>query len=93
MTAEFRKAGRKGRVMLDPSRNGTGATLVAPYSPRARADGTVSFPVLPGDLRSIAPGDFTLATVSRHLNGAAAASWTGAMSDRHQRLPAPLLGD
>ena len=93
VTAEFRKAGRKGRVMLDPSRNGTGATLVAPYSPRARADGTVSFPVLPGDLRSIAPGDFTLATVSRHLNGAAAASWTGAMSDRHQRLPAPLLGD
>ena len=93
VTAEFRKAGRKGRVMLDPSRNGTGATLVAPYSPRARADGTVSFPVLPGDLRSTAPGDFTLTTVPRYLNGAAATLWTDVVHDRHQRLPAALLGE
>ena len=33
VTDEFRKAKRQGRVMLDPSRNGTGATIVAPYSP------------------------------------------------------------
>jgi DNA ligase D len=91
VTAEFRKAGRKGRVMLDPSRNGTGATLVAPYSPRARPDGTVSFPVLPDELRSIASGDFTLATVPRRLDGAAPSLWTEAASGRHQRLPASLL--
>jgi bifunctional non-homologous end joining protein LigD len=37
ITDEFRKAKRGGRVMLDPSRNGTGSTVVSPYSPRARA--------------------------------------------------------
>jgi bifunctional non-homologous end joining protein LigD len=93
VTAEFRKAGRKGRVLLDPSRNGTGATIVAPYSPRARTEATVSFPVLPDDLRSIHPGDFTVATVPRQLGGAGPARWTEAASDRPQRLPASLLRD
>lgn len=92
VTAEFRKAGRKGRVMLDPSRNGTGATIVAPYSPRARAEATVSFPVLPEELRSITPGDFTIATVPAQLDGAGPARWTEAVSP-HQRLPASLLSD
>jgi bifunctional non-homologous end joining protein LigD len=93
VTSEFRKAGRKGRVMLDPSRNGTGATIVAPYSPRARAEATVSFPVLPDELRSITPSEFTVATVPRLLDGAAPARWTAAASGRRQRLPASLLRD
>ena len=93
VTAEFRKAGRKGRVLLDPSRNGTGATIVAPYSPRARTEATVSFPVLPDELRSIDPGDFTVATVPQQLNGAGPARWTEAADDRPQRLPASLLRD
>jgi bifunctional non-homologous end joining protein LigD len=93
VTAEFRKAQRKGRVMLDPSRNGTGATIVAPYSPRARAEATVSFPVLPEELRSITPGDFTIATVPEQLDGPGPARWTEAASDPHQRLPASLLRD
>ena len=92
MTAEFRKAKRQGRVMLDPSRNGPGATLVAPYSTRIRPDGTVSFPVLPKELGRITPGDFTLATVDRRLvNGAAPKRWTDAANGPHQRLPASLL--
>jgi bifunctional non-homologous end joining protein LigD len=91
VTAEFRKAGRKGRVMLDPSRNGTGATIVAPYSPRARTAATVSFPVTPDELRSVDPGDFTLATVPPLLDGAGPARWTEAATSRHQRLPAALL--
>ncbi|MDP9118982.1 MAG: non-homologous end-joining DNA ligase [Actinomycetota bacterium] len=91
VTAEFRKANRKGRVMLDPSRNGTGATIVAPYSPRARTDATVSFPVVPDELRSIDPGDFTVATAPQQLDGAGPARWTQAAGDRHQRLPASLL--
>jgi len=91
VTAEFRKAGRKGRVMLDPSRNGTGATIVAPYSPRARADATVSFPIVPDELRSITPGDFTVVTVLRRLDGAGPTRWSEAARDRHQRLPASLL--
>jgi len=93
VTAEFRKAARRGRVMLDPSRNGTGATIVAPYSPRARAEATVSFPVLPDELRSTEPGDFTVATVPRRLDDAGPARWAEAASDRHQRLPGSLLRD
>jgi bifunctional non-homologous end joining protein LigD len=91
VTAEFRKASRKGRVMLDPSRNGTGATIVAPYSPRARAEATVSFPVLPDELRSIAPADFTVTTVPGRLDEAGPARWAEAARDWHQRLPASLL--
>lgn len=91
VTTEFRKAGRKGRVMLDPSRNGTGATIVAPYSPRARAGATVSFPVLPDELRSITPADFTVATVPRLLKHPGAVRWSEAAHD--QRLPASLLRD
>jgi bifunctional non-homologous end joining protein LigD len=92
VTAEFRKAKRQGRVMLDPSRNGPGATLVAPYSPRARPEGTVSFPVLPKDLAKIAPADFTLATVDlRLVSGAAPKRWTEAAKGPYQRLPASLL--
>ena len=91
VTAEFRKASRKGRVMLDPSRNGTGATIVAPYSPRARAEATVSFPVLPDELRSIAPADFTVTTVPGRLDEAGPARWTEAARDWRQRLPASLL--
>jgi bifunctional non-homologous end joining protein LigD len=79
--------------MLDPSRNGTGATIVAPYSPRARAEATVSFPIVPDELRSIAPGDFTVATVPQRLAGAGPARWTDATGDRHQRLPESLLRD
>jgi DNA ligase D len=93
VTAEFRKVNRKGRVMLDPSRNGPGATIVAPYSPRARAEATVSFPVLPEELRSITPDRFTITTVPRRLNGAASRRWTEAASERHQRLPASLFRD
>jgi DNA ligase D len=93
VTAEFRKAGRKGRVMLDPSRNGPGATIVAPYSPRARAEATVSFPVVPDQLRSIAPEDFTLLTVPRQLGGTGPARWLEAANGRRQRLPSSLLRD
>ena len=94
VTAEFRKAKRQGRVMLDPSRNGPGATLVAPYSTRIRPDGTVSFPVLPKDLGRTTPGDFTLATVDRRLvNGPAPKRWTDAANGPHQRLPGSLLSE
>src|SRR5262245_49508418 len=93
VTAEFRKAGRKGRVMLDPSRNGPGATLVAPYSPRARAEATVSFPVLPPELEKVSPGDFTVATASTRLGGAAVKRWTEAAHGKGQRLPSSLLKD
>jgi DNA ligase D len=89
VTDEFRKADRKGRVMLDPSRNGTGATIVAPYSPRARPDGTVSFPVPAEALGRIAPDDFTLRTVPGLLDGDGPRRWTALVEERG-RIPSRL---
>jgi len=89
-TDEFRKADRRGRVMLDPSRNGPGATIVAPFSPRARPEGTVSFPVVAEDLPDVDPGTFTLATVPDQLDAAGPRYWRSLL-ERRQRLPASLL--
>ena len=91
VTAEFRKADRGGKVMLDPSRNSTGATVVAPYSPRARDDATVSFPVLPEELRSVDPGDFTVLTVPDLLDRPGPGRWSAAEEEAPQRLPRSLL--
>ncbi|MGZ8566348.1 MAG: non-homologous end-joining DNA ligase [Actinomycetota bacterium] len=94
VTAEFRKAKRGDRVMLDPSRNGAGATIVAPYSPRMHAEATVSFPVTSDELRSIAPTDFTVRTVPDLLATAPGPRrWADAATARRQRLPAKLLRD
>lgn len=92
VTDAFRKADRGGRVMLDPSRNGAGATVVAPYSPRARPEGTVSFPITPEQLASVAPEDFTLATVPGLLNGPGPRRWDG-LAGRRSRIPKELLTD
>jgi bifunctional non-homologous end joining protein LigD len=92
ITDEFRKADRGGRVMLDPSRNGTGATLVAPYSARTRTEATVSFPVLPEELASVAPEDFTVVTVPGRLDGPGPVRWDRLIGERG-RLPPRLLRD
>jgi bifunctional non-homologous end joining protein LigD len=90
VTDAFRKAKREGRVMLDPSRNGLGATIVAPYSPRARADATVSFPVVPDELKHVRPSDFTLRTAAGELDRPGPARWRALLEERG-RLPARLL--
>ena len=90
VTDAFRKAKRGGRVMLDPSRNGTGATIVAPYSPRDRADATVSFPVAPEELGSVSSGDFTIRTVPGLLGRPGPKRWR-ALAEERGRLPAELL--
>ena len=62
------KAARRGRVFVDYLRNVRGATSVAAYSPRARADAPVSTPLGWSELASGAtPGDFTVQTVPRRL--------------------------
>jgi bifunctional non-homologous end joining protein LigD len=92
VTDEFRKAKRQGRVMLDPSRNGTGATIVAPYSPRAREEATVSFPVMPDELTSVTPGDFTIETVPDLLDRPGPKRWS-ALAEERNRIPKTLLRD
>jgi bifunctional non-homologous end joining protein LigD len=90
VTAEFRKAKREGRVMLDPSRNGVGATIVAPFSPRARDEGTVSFPVTPDELGDVVPEMFTLRTVAGSLDRPGPRRWRTLLDER-VRLPKALL--
>jgi bifunctional non-homologous end joining protein LigD len=92
VTDEFRKRERRGRVLLDPSRNAPGATLVAPYSPRARANATVSFPIDPDELGRVRPEDLTLRTAVERLDGAGPRRWRALADARPQRLPAALLG-
>jgi DNA primase len=90
VTTAFKKADRGGRVMIDPSRNMPGATFIAPYSPRARPDATVSFPVAREELRDVAPTDFMLASVPTLLGGRGPSAWTALASVR-QRLPSSLV--
>src|SRR5205814_10281132 len=87
ITTEFRKADRGGRVFLDATRIGPGKHVVAAYSPRARAGGTVSFPVPWKDLERIAPQDFTIANVPGLIGSAD--PWRELMPAA-QRLPASL---
>ena len=44
LTVEMRKADREGRTLIDWSRGG-GSTLIAAWSPRARAEATVAMPL------------------------------------------------
>ena len=90
VTDAFRKAKRGDRVMLDPSRNAPGATVVAPYSPRVAADARVSFPVGRDELGGIRPEMFTIATVPGRLDGPGPAAWND-LVDKRFRLPAELL--
>lgn len=89
VTDQFRKADRGGRVMLDPSRNAPGSTVVAPYSPRGRDGATVSFPIAAGDLGQVRPQDFTIASAPSLLDGEGPRAWLDLADGRH-RLPAAL---
>jgi bifunctional non-homologous end joining protein LigD len=89
LTVAFKKAKRHGRVMIDPSRNGAGATIVAPYSARIGPDARVSFPVEPERLRSVDPGRFTVATAAATLNEPAPRAWE-ALARMHPRIPVEL---
>jgi bifunctional non-homologous end joining protein LigD len=68
-TTAFKIADRGGRLYLDAGRNRPGAHVVAPYSPRARPEAPVSFPVAWSDLDRIAPRDFTIRNVPEILSG------------------------
>ncbi len=68
ITTEFYKKDRHGRLFLDTMRNAPGATLVAPYSVRARPGAPVSAPIEWGEVESIAPDGIRLREVRARLD-------------------------
>jgi bifunctional non-homologous end joining protein LigD len=86
-TTAFVKEERDGKVFVDSTRVG-GATVVAPYSPRARAGAPVSFPVSWDDLDDIRPADFTIHNALGQLGDGD--PWT-ALMPAPQRLSTELV--
>jgi bifunctional non-homologous end joining protein LigD len=64
---DISKAKRKGKILLDFARNHPGATYVAPYSPRARANAPVSTPITWDELDTVLPSQLTIKTVVDRL--------------------------
>jgi DNA primase len=69
-TTAFVKDERGGKVFIDATRGGGGATVVAAYSPRLRAGAPVSWPCTWDDLDQINPADFTIRNALERLDGA-----------------------
>jgi bifunctional non-homologous end joining protein LigD len=68
LTVEHSIAKRRGRVYLDPFRNGFGQTVVAPYSVRRRPRAPVSTPLAWSELHAgLAPADFNLGNFAERL--------------------------
>ncbi len=68
VTTEFYKKDRKGRLYLDTMRNSLGATIVAPYSLRARPGAPVSAPIGWDELDAITPDGIGLRDVRARLD-------------------------
>jgi bifunctional non-homologous end joining protein LigD len=61
-------AARRGRVYLDPFRNGFGQTVVAVYSVRRRPHAPVSTPLAWSEVRpDLAPSSFNLGNFEKRL--------------------------
>jgi bifunctional non-homologous end joining protein LigD len=88
-TTEFKKADRDGKVLIDIGRNAPGMHIAAPYSPRARDAGTVSFPVRWEDLERTRPEAFTLATAPKLVEQAGVDPWR-MLLPKPQTLPRSL---
>jgi bifunctional non-homologous end joining protein LigD len=61
LTVEHSIAARKGRVYLDPFRNGFGQTVVTPYSVRRKPKAPVSTPLSWAEVKpSLVPSSFNM---------------------------------
>jgi bifunctional non-homologous end joining protein LigD len=89
-TTAFVKDDREGKVFIDSTRVGAGATVVAAYSPRARPGVPVSFPLSWEELDRVAPGDFTIRTAAQLVAGRS--SWLDALP-RAQALDSDLVAE
>ena len=90
VTAAWKKTERGGRVFLDWTRTGDGATVVSAYSPRARLGAPVSTPVSWERLSRLDPRELTVRTIPKLVSRAGDA-WVVADVSA-QRLPHELAG-
>ena len=68
LTVEHSLAARRGRVYLDPFRNGFGQTVVAPYSVRRRPKAPVSTPLEWSEVKpTLVPSDFNIGNFLKRL--------------------------
>ncbi|HTV59883.1 MAG TPA: non-homologous end-joining DNA ligase [Verrucomicrobiae bacterium] len=68
LTVEHSIAARRGRVYLDPFRNGFGQTVVAPYSVRRRAKAPVSTPLDWSEVKpTLIPSDFNMGNFAKRI--------------------------
>jgi bifunctional non-homologous end joining protein LigD len=89
ITVEQRLAKRRGRVYLDPFRNGFGQTVVTPWSVRRRDGAPISTPLGWEEMTArLLPDRFNLRTIDRRLEERD--PWTGFFQAR-QSLPRAFL--
>jgi bifunctional non-homologous end joining protein LigD len=70
LTVEAHVAARRGRVYLDPFRNGFAQTVVAPFSVRRRPGAPVSTPLAWAEVSPrLVPSTFNLGNFTRRLQG------------------------
>jgi hypothetical protein len=71
LTVEHSVAARRGRVYLDPFRNGFGQTVVAPYSVRRREKAPVSTPLEWSEVKpTLIPSDFNMKSIAKRVQRA-----------------------
>lgn len=81
LTVAHSIAARRGRVYLDPFRNGFGQTVVAPYSVRRRKGAPISIPLRWSEVRStLIPSDFNIGNCATWLRRAD--PWSDFFQDR-----------
>jgi bifunctional non-homologous end joining protein LigD len=86
-TSTVTKRERKGKIYVDYLRNGRGATAIAPYSPRARAQAGVATPLAWEELSSLTAADlYTLGNIENRMAQLGADPWAE-MGRIKQMLP------
>jgi len=75
--ATMSKAKRKGKIFIDHFRNEVGATAIAPFSPRARPDAAVAWPVSWAELEKIETANAMSLRAAKAAIEKGANSWAG----------------
>jgi bifunctional non-homologous end joining protein LigD len=81
------KRERKGKIYVDYLRNGRGATAIAPYSSRARAEAGIATPLAWEELPSLTAADlYTLGNIENRMAQLGSDPWAE-MGKIRQTLP------